>query len=347
MGHFIGPPGPIVSSGIFGPAAIAAATPQFMVVGSNTSNPNVGSACGASIRDASGKWTAVDVTALGARGAYGVLRDGVLLDRWYISTNPGGANAQIGVVVDFSSAATSVDTGLSNHLSDMARGNGLFNIATLDNVVITSPDMTLGSFTSHANHGPGSYTAVGMGCMGGDGQAVTVGLGSGGTGICSSPDSITWSQLATVFSTQSDSFVTANTIIWDGNQYAAVGQSKLATSPDGLTWTITSLAAVTTQATVIGYDIGNQTGPYVMGDRNGNVFVAATPVGLATASAVHLTSNPIRCATILAATLPGIILVGDSGGNIYSSIDGGVTWNTENPGLGALVLTALASTATP
>jgi hypothetical protein len=340
MGRFFGPAADlgIVSGGTFGGAAAAGATGQFIVVAANNITPGLASAAGASVRDSAGIWHALIVTALGARGAFGAWRD--TITTWAISTNSGPGNAMIGRATDGSTIVTATDTGIADDLTDIVQ-KGDFLIGAASNAVIVTPDMVAGPFVSHAANGPGSYNVTGISA--GGASAVVIGQGSTPNGICVSPDNVTWHNLpAVTFSTQGNTFSTANSIIFDGSQFVAVAGTRLGLSPDGSTWTIT-LFSHTTTATVIGYDIGNQIGNYYVGDASGNVFVSATAAGLATAAATNITTRPLRCAT----TTNGIALFGDDQGNVYQSSDGGVTWTTEHPGLGTLVLTAMANFITP
>jgi hypothetical protein len=335
MGHFIGPPGPIVSSGIFGPAPpTGPAAPQFMVVGANNSNPNVANGAGASFRDANGRWWVLDLTLLGARGVLGLTHDS---GNWYLMSNaPGGIDSVVGIAPDLALALSSAnDTGQSLHLTDVVLGS-LFVIGTLDNEIVTTPDFV--SFLTHPAHGPGSYTTMGVSVNGTDTSYVSVGLGSAGQGICHSANTMTWANLSTLFVTPADSSVTSNTILFDNNQFVSASGSQIATSPNGLIWTLTSLSPGTTHAQVIAYDYFN--GVYFVGDSLGNVLVANTIAGLATATPINLSSHPLRCATSQGGPA-GMALLGDSAGNVFVTKDDGVTWTTENPGLGSLILTSI------
>jgi hypothetical protein len=343
MGRFFGPAADlgIVSGGTFGGGGTVSG--QFMVVGANNVNPTTASAGGAALRDANGTWHVVDVTSLGARGLLGVSANQVSGPGWIISANAHPGNAFIGNLADGSLTAVGIDTGIAalvfsdNNALASAPGVGVFVFGTLGNIVVTTPDLT--TFTQHPAHGPGSYTIMGVGVL--SANFAVVGLGSAGNGICTSPDAFTWTSSPTNFSTSPDISVTSNTLTFDGVQYLAVGANLLATSPNGLSWSTTNISGATSTATVITFDsLGG--GKYYMGDQGGNVYVSATAAGLATASPIHLSAHPIRCAT----TAFGIALVGDSAGNIFSSSNGGVTWQTENPGLGALVLTSLANSQT-
>lgn len=339
MGRFLGPNVAITSSGIFGAASLPLGV--FIVGAANNQNPASATSGGASIRDSTGVWHPLGVAALGARGIFGAQRDGSALGRWFLSTNTGPGNGLVGLVADHATGATAVDTGIADNLSDIQQSGGLVLIGTDTNAIITSPDNATLTFTSNPAHGPGSYAINGVSANTSI-SFVCVGLGSGSTGICQSANGTTWANDATNYSTQPNSAVTANTVIFDGALFVSVSGSTLATSPDGITWTLTAFTHTTT-ANCIGYDIGNQIGNYYVGDQAGNVLVSATAAGLATAAATNISANPLRCAS----TTNGVALLGDNAGNIYQSSDGGVTWHTESPGLGALILTALANSVTP
>jgi hypothetical protein len=169
---------------------------------------------------------------------------------------------------------------------------------------------------------------------------VSVGLGSSSTGICSAPDSITWAENTTTdFSTEDSDRVTANAITISSAFFVAVGGQVIATSTDGVHWTVTNISAATTVANVVALDSNGVTPNVYVGDQNGNVIVAATPAGIATATPINLSASPIRCASAAF----GVALVGDAAGNIFRSSDGGATWHLEDPGLGTLVLTSIVS----
>jgi hypothetical protein len=322
--------------GFFGPVPTVAAlaAPQFMVVGMNNSNPNVASAAGASFRDVNGQWHVVDVTALGARGVLGLTHDS---GNWYLMSNaPGGTHGLVGVAPDRALALSSAnDTGFAFHLTDVVLGTS-FVIGTLDNEILTTPDFV--SFAAHPANGGGSYTTMGVAVNGAGSSYVSVGLGSGG-GVCHSADAITWANTGTAFNTPADNQVTSNTIIFDNNnQFVCASGSNVATSSNGTSWTLHSIATATTAAQVIAYDFFN--GIYFVGDRNGNVIVASTIAGLATATPVNLSAHPIRCATSQGAPA-GMALLGDAAGNVFVTTNDGASWTQENPKLGTLILTSV------
>jgi len=347
MGHFIGPPGNqgIVSSGIFGPnTAPPGFVGQFAIVAmTGGGSPNSATTNGMAVRDTSGVWHLIDTSALGARAILGVTQN-PSGDGWVCGTNaPGGIDAFAGSVPDSNLVLAGIDTGLTHPLTAVTQDAGTLFWATLDNNVVSTPDLV--SFSAVPGHGPGSYTGLGIAMVGDPVDSVIVGLGSGTAGILNSADNITWASLGSVnFATESDSFVTSNTIVIDGNgNYNAVGREAGnglgAVSSDGIAFTLTTLNAVTTVPTVLAND--GEGGPLLVATRDGHVLVADSMADIPAATPVKVSSTNITCA----ASIPGpLFLVGDANGITYTSTDG-VTWVTETTGLEGLTLTGAASTA--
>lgn len=300
-----------------------------MVVGADTTNPNLASIPYAAARTATGVWSVIDTTALGARAMLAVTHAGT---NWYATTNgPGPLNGFVGVSADGAppAAFTAVDSGQPDHLCAIDH-NSQFAIASLFGNIITAPT-DLSSFSSHSANGPGSYVPVGVATNGGATSYVCVGLGGAPTGICQSPDGATWTNQAANYSTENDFLVTSNTVLWTGTQFFGAEGNQVGVSVDGQTWTLSAMNA--TDANVVAFDAVN--GLYYVGDTDGNVYVSATIAGLATAPPNPISLNNLRCA----ASFQGVTLVGDDGGGVFVTTNGGATWSAETTGLGPIVLT--------
>jgi len=308
-----------------------------MVVGANGANPNTANTPFAAVRNnETSSWSVVSTSTFGARGLLGVTHFG---GSWYATTNaPGGIHAFVGSAADSATPVfTATDTGQTDHLTDIIGFTGtFFLIGTLNNQIIKAA-LDLSSFVQANANGPGSYTTTGVHGSAG-GPYISVGLGSSAQGICESANAITWTLQVASFTTASDNFVTSNTIIFDGTQWVAVGGSLVATSTNATVWSVTSIAAATTTAQCIVFDQIDDI--YYVGDRGGNVLVATSVAGIATATPQHISSAPngLRCG----ASVNPVTLLGDSNGAVYITQDDGGSWTAENPGLGTVTLTGAA-----
>lgn len=163
-----------------------------------------------------------------------------------------------------------------------------------------------------------------------------VGQGSSPGGVCHSSNGTTWANQTVSFSTNNDFFVSSNTLIWDGARFVAASGNLVITSPNGTDpWA--SSALNTANGNVITFDPVN--GIYYVGCTDGNVLQSTTLAGLASATPKAVSTHNIRCA----ASAGGVTLMGDDNGGMFSSSDKGVTWVSENTGLGAVVLTSLSA----
>lgn len=256
--------------------------------------------------------------------------------KWYVTTNaPGVLNSLLGVTSDGSppSALAAVATGLPDHLSDITYDTQ-FVIGSLFGNVVTAP-LDLSSFVSNPSNGPGSYVVQGVRGNGPANSYVCIGTGSGPTGICESPDALSWTNQIALFSPSVPSQVVSNTIIWDGTQFVAVGGALAATSPNGFDpWTLHLIN--TTTANCIALDTVN--GLYFVGDQAGNTLSAGSVAALNLVAPVASGSaGSLRCV----ASLGGITIFGDDQGLVFSTPDG-TNFTTENPGFGAAVLNSLS-----
>lgn len=155
-------------------------------------------------------------------------------------------------------------------------------------------------------------------------------------GICQSGNGTTWFGQFALFSTNDQTFVTSNSVIWDGHQFLTVGGSTVATSPDGQDpWTNNPLNSG--NGNVITFDKTNTL--YYVGCTDGTVLKASTIAGLASATPKSISAHNLRCA----ASSMGTTLMGDDAGGMFSTVNQGVTWVSEVTGLGSAVLTSLAT----
>lgn len=331
-GRFFGPKFiKLAAAGFFkGASAAPPAAGSFMVVGASSTNPNIANTPYAAWRSPGGVWSVINTATIGPRALLGVTH---AAGAWYAaSNNPGGVHCVVAHTADGSppAAFAVADCGFADRLTAICH-NTQFTIASLLGNIISAPT-NLSSFTQNPSGGGGSYTIQGIAVNAAATSYVCVGVSSGGDGICQAPDGVTWSSQAVGFSTANDFFVTSNTVLWDGTQFVAAGNNSVATSPDGVTWATETVVSSTVN--VITFDAANHI--YYLGDQNGSVTQATSIVGLTTATPVVLTpTQSLRCA----ASIGGITLFGDDGGNVYVSSNEGVSWVTENPGLGPIVLT--------
>jgi photosystem II stability/assembly factor-like uncharacterized protein len=128
-----------------------------------------------------------------------------------------------------------------------------------------------------------------------------VAVGASGT-VRYSTDGVTWATDASVPITSEIKGVTYGLVASVGTFVAVTADGKVITSPDGKTWTLTTASAISTSA-----------------------------LNAVTASANVITPAPL----LTTATNTNVFVTVDNAGNIFRSVNGGVTWSSVNTGSGS------------
>jgi hypothetical protein len=322
VGRFFGPTPNIISgSGFFRGRAAPASRARFVAVGSNDLAP-FATIPFITTRNDAGAWTVQNSSVFGARGLFSVA---YVTGQWVAGTNnPGGSVIGTSVVATAWTLQANPSSGTNLVVcgGDAAHGNmGGDNAA-----VITSPDGVTWTPTGTIFGGSVSLNAS---AAGGGRYVLAAGTGSG--------NGLAFSTNGTSFTVESTLATTlAFAAIWDGSQFVVLcqvgGNTVLATSPDGATWTPTAALTFGAAAHIA---------------FNGSVYVlaggvqaahAATVAALVTASPATFAANSITAITAGG----GLFVAVDNSCAAYSSADG-VTWVTEVTGVDpANLLNAIA-----
>lgn len=328
------------SSGYFGPVFVPDTAPPVpvgpfaVVVANDGGGQAIGGGPQVSVRDSnSGLWTPGNVTAFGTHGLNGIATDG---------GNPG-------VWIALSSRSPAVGNGLTGR-SVNARNYALEPSGN-SNTALGCSSLLVGTGWCSAGDGNNTHT---------------------------SPDGINWTTQLAVLPFAGSFF--ANDIIGAAAQFIVVGQSSgninHATSNDGIAWfafaytcngafsiifdgvrflstvrTLTNAPAVVDPIAGAGSEVLLPTAatPLDIAFRSlpalycviagGTVISAASVAGLAAGTVTGVSAGTLQS---ICCGSDGIFIAVDNQGAAFSSGDG-LTWTTENPGLGAVFLACIES----
>lgn len=219
----------------------------------------------------------------------------------------------------------------SKNLRSVAWSGTKFVAVGDDGTIITSPDGITWTDRTAASGTTDSFTAVGAT------QSLIVAVtfpyaGSNLPTIYTSPDGTTWTPRA-------GSVIGVNTIVYAGGKWLAAGNSRVATSTDGITWAVNQNGP------------GNTIGDFVSIVYTGTKYVAAGSIAY-TQGAVYtspdgttwtLVASQQSYKEVTRSTTDGRLVAVASSGASIASLDNGVTWKFGglNSGFGGIKWSSL------